>query len=61
MLLLYRRMYRRDVVLQRLETLHRLVTLRTLEEAVGLRGAAAALVIFRQTGCQCWKLQGKLG
>lgn len=59
-LLLYRRMHRRDVVREGLKSLHRLVALRTLQEAVRL-GGAAALVILRQTGCQRWKLQGKLG
>lgn len=59
-LLLYRRMHRRDVVRKGLKSLHRLVALRTLQEAVRL-GGAAALVILRQTGCQRWKLQGKLG
>lgn len=59
-LLLYRRMHRRDVVRKGLKSLHRLVALRTLQEAVCL-GGAAALVILRQTGCQRWKLQGKLG
>lgn len=59
-LLLYRRMYRRDVVRKGLKSLHRLVALRTLQEAVRL-GGAAALIILRQTGCQRWKLQGKLG
>lgn len=59
-LLLDHRMDRRDVVLEGLKPLHRLVALRTLQEAVRL-GGAAALIILRQTGCQRWKLQGKLG